>query len=116
MKTRCGPKRQLRAMVGAVCCVAAGATWLAAGELAVDGANAGASREIAEALSWVKSAPKNVVNYEYVMTARVRLLVFWAGKDDVGGGYIRRGFAAEDRRQELIEVLFGSDPAKAPRA
>src|SRR5215831_2512365 len=74
-----------------------------------------ANREIAEALSWVKSAPENVAAYEYVMTARVRLLLFWAGKDDVGGGYIRRGFAAE-RRQELIQVLFGSDPAKAPRA
>ena len=75
-----------------------------------------ANREIAEALRWVKSAPQSVADYEYVMTARVRLLLFWAGKDDVGGGYIRRGFAAEDRRQELIQVLFGSDPAKAPRA
>ena len=50
------------------------------------------------------------------MTARVRLLFFWAGKDDVGGGYIRRGIASEDSRKEFFQVLFGSDPAKAPRA
>src|SRR5262249_40260786 len=50
------------------------------------------------------------------MTARVRLLVFWAGKDDVGGGYIRRGRSAEDPHKEFFQVLFGSDPAKAPRA
>jgi hypothetical protein len=71
---------------------------------------------IAEALGWVKSAPRNVVEFDYAMTVRVRLLFFWAGKDDVGGGYIRRGFSKDDPRQELLQVLFGSDPAKAPRA
>jgi hypothetical protein len=50
------------------------------------------------------------------MTARVRLLFFWAGKDDVGGGYVRRGVSSDDPHQELLQVLFGSDPAKAPRA
>ncbi len=71
---------------------------------------------IAEALEWVRSSPKRIVQYNYEMTARVRLLFFWAGKDDVGGGYIRRGVASEDARKEIIQVLFGSDPAKAPRA
>jgi hypothetical protein len=71
---------------------------------------------IAEALGWVRSAPRDAVEFDYVMTARVRLLFFWAGKDDVGGGYIRRGISKDDPRQELIQVLFGSDPAKAPRA
>src|SRR5215469_5101832 len=75
-----------------------------------------ANREIAEALGWMRNAPKNMATFEYVMTARVRLLLFWAGKDDVGGGYIRRGYAADDRRQESIQVLFGSDPAKGPKA
>jgi hypothetical protein len=75
-----------------------------------------ATRDIAEALGWMRNAPKNTTNFEYAMTARVRLLVFWAGKDDVGGGYIRRGFSSGDRRQESIQVLFGSDPAKAPKA
>jgi hypothetical protein len=53
---------------------------------------------------------------DYIMTGRVRLLVFWAGKDDVGGGYIRRGVLAQDPASDVIELLIGSDPAKAPRA
>jgi len=71
---------------------------------------------IVEALAWVRSAPRDVAQYDYVMTARLRLLFFWAGKDDVGGGYIRMGISKTDPRQELLQVLFGSDPAKAPRA
>jgi hypothetical protein len=71
---------------------------------------------ITEALSWMRSAPRDVAEYDYVMTARVRLLFFWAGKDDVGGGYVRRGISKDDPRQEFFQVLFGSDPAKAPRA
>ena len=71
---------------------------------------------ITEALSWIRVTPRNMVQYDYVMTARVRLLFFWASKDDVGGGYIRRGVSAQDPHQELFQVLFGSDPAKAPRA
>jgi hypothetical protein len=71
---------------------------------------------IVEALGWVRSAPRDVAEFDYVMTARVRLLFFWAGKDDVGGGYIRMGVSKSDPHQELLQVLFGSDPAKAPRA
>jgi hypothetical protein len=71
---------------------------------------------IVEALGWVRSAPRDLAEFNYVMTARVRLLFFWAGKDDVGGGYIRMGVSKTDPRQELLQVLFGSDPAKAPRA
>jgi hypothetical protein len=71
---------------------------------------------ISEALGWVRKVPQDLVEFDYVMTARVRLLFFWVGKDDVGGGYIRRGISKEDQRQELFQVLFGSDPAKAPRA
>lgn len=76
-----------------------------------------ANREpIHEALRWVQNAPHQYVQYDYVMTARLRLLFFWASKDDVGGGYIRRGVFTEDPRLEFIQVLFGSDPDKAPRA
>lgn len=71
---------------------------------------------IVEALGWVRNAPADAVQFDYVMTARVRLLFFWASKDDVGGGFIRRGFSKNDPRQELLQVLFGSDPAKAPKA
>jgi hypothetical protein len=71
---------------------------------------------IDEALRWVRNSPSNLVQYDYLMTARVHLLFFWAGKDDVGGGYIRRGVSGDDPRLEFIQVLFGSDPEKAPRA
>jgi hypothetical protein len=71
---------------------------------------------IVEALAWVRSAPRDIAQFDYVMSARVRILFFWAGKDDVGGGYIRMGISKSDPRQELLQVLFGSDPAKAPRA
>lgn len=71
---------------------------------------------IDEALLWVHNSPRHLAQYDYVMTARVRLFFFWAGKDDVGGGYIRRGVSTEDPRLEFIQVLFGSDPLKAPRA
>ncbi|MGB8325543.1 MAG: hypothetical protein WCE52_21470, partial [Candidatus Acidiferrum sp.] len=70
---------------------------------------------INEALQWIRTAPQGTVQYNYIMTARVRLLFFWACKDDVGGGYIRRGVSSENPREEFFEVLFGSDPAKAPR-
>jgi hypothetical protein len=49
------------------------------------------------------------------MTVKLRLLFFWIGRDDVGGGYIRRSVGQSDPNLELIEVLFGSDPEKAPR-
>jgi hypothetical protein len=71
---------------------------------------------ITEALAWVRNIPRDVEEFDYAMTVRVRLLVFWAGKDDVGGGYVRRGISRDDPRQEFFQVLFGSDPAKAPRA
>jgi hypothetical protein len=71
---------------------------------------------IDEALLWIRNSPQHPVQYDYTMTARVHFVFFWAGKDDVGGGYIRRGVSAQDSRQEFFQVLFGSDPAKAPRA
>lgn len=71
---------------------------------------------IAEALTWIRNVPHDLVEFDYVMTARVRLIFFWVGKDDVGGGYIRRGVSKTDPHQELFQVLFGSDPEKAPRA
>jgi hypothetical protein len=71
---------------------------------------------ISESLNWIHSAPRNALEYDYEMSVRVRLIFFWAGKDDVGGGYIRRGTAADNPREEMLQVLFGSDPAKAPRA
>jgi len=71
---------------------------------------------IVEALHWVRSPVRSSVEYDYIMTARVHLLFFWAGKDDVGGGYIHRGISSQDPHAEFFQVLFGSDPQKAPRA
>jgi hypothetical protein len=71
---------------------------------------------IDEALLWVRNTPRHPAEYDYTMTARLRLIFFWAGKDDIGAGYIRRGVSAEDPREEFFQVLFGSDPEKAPRA
>jgi hypothetical protein len=68
-----------------------------------------------DSLDWVRNPPKNLIQYDYIMTARVRLVFFWAGKDDVGGGYVRRGVSSADAHEEMFQVLFGSDPAKAPR-
>jgi len=100
-----------------VFCLLGGAClWASCTALAIAEPSPAANREIAEALGWMRNAPKSAASFAYVMTARVRLLLFWAGKDDVGGGYIRRGYSPEDRRQESIQVLFGSDPAKAPKA
>jgi hypothetical protein len=71
---------------------------------------------ILEALQWVRSPVRSSVEYDYIMTVRVHLIFFWVGKDDVGGGYIRRGISSQDPRAEFFQVLFGSDPQKAPRA
>jgi hypothetical protein len=68
-----------------------------------------------DSLEWVRTPPKNLIEYDYIMSARVRLVFFWAGKDDVGGGYVRRGISSVDPHEEMFQVLFGSDPARAPR-
>ncbi len=55
--------------------------------------------------------------YNYRMKGKVRLLFFWVGKDDVGGGFIALGRKSEPGgkswRQE-VEVLFGSNPERVP--
>jgi hypothetical protein len=44
--------------------------------------------------------------YDYVMTARLHLSLFWAGKDDVGGGYNRWGISTEDGTTEVYQILM----------
>jgi hypothetical protein len=68
-----------------------------------------------QAVGWIQGVKELGTEYDYIMTARVRLLLFWAGRDDVGGGYIRRGVSSEDPSAEAIQLVMGSDPAKAPR-
>jgi hypothetical protein len=71
---------------------------------------------IERAVDQVRVPPSIRSEFDYIMTARVRLLLFWVGKDDVGGGYIRLGTSPQDGSLEVINLLIGSDPAKAPRA
>lgn len=71
---------------------------------------------IREAATWIGRENDVEAEYRYVMTCRVRFLLFWGGKDDVGGGYVRIGKATGDDRERMIQILFGSDPAKAPLA
>lgn len=54
--------------------------------------------------------------YPYRMKGKVRLLFFWVGKDDVGGGHIAIGRTLEgsDGWRQEIEVLFGSNPERVP--
>jgi hypothetical protein len=67
------------------------------------------------ALRGILSPAADAVQYDYVMTAKLRLLLFWVGADDVGGGYVRRSRNSSQPDGNMIQVLFGSDPARAPR-
>ena len=87
--------------------------WAAGGQPAPDPSDQAA---LQEAASWIGHAEKVDAEYHYVMTCKLRLLLFWTGRDDVGGGFVRIGNAVGDERQRMIQILFGSDPAKAPRA
>jgi len=71
---------------------------------------------IQEAARWIGREDKIESEYHYVMTCKLRLLLFWAGRDDVGGGYVRIGKESGAEPQQTIQILFGSDPAKAPLA
>lgn len=54
-----------------------------------------------------------VAQHKYRMLARVRPLLFWIGKDDVGGARISW---REDQSGACgLELLIGSDPLRAPR-
>jgi len=71
---------------------------------------------INEAVNWIRATPRIRAEYDYIMTCRLRLLIFWVGRDDLGGGYIKIGQTDDDPGLRMIQLLFGCDPAKAPRA
>lgn len=71
---------------------------------------------IKEAVQWIQATPSLRAEYQYILSCRLRLLIFWVGRDDLGGGYIKAGRAADDSSLRMIQLLFGSDPAKTPRA
>jgi hypothetical protein len=70
--------------------------------------------ELDEAAKLVNLTLKSSTQYDYVVTAAVRLFLFWVSRDDVGQGYIRMGSEPGNSPLETIQLLMGSDPAKAP--
>ncbi len=61
--------------------------------------------------------PNNTPLYTYRMKGAIRLLFFWLGRDDVGGGTISilsKPGSQPGSRREVIEVLFGSKPERVP--
>jgi len=52
-----------------------------------------------------------VRQHTYRMAGKIRVLLLWVGRDDVGSGIIKwRGAGSE----KAIELLIGSDPKRAP--
>jgi hypothetical protein len=52
-----------------------------------------------------------VREHRYRMAGKIRLLMLWVGRDDVGSGVIRWRGAGDAK---AIELLIGSDPKRAP--
>ena len=52
-----------------------------------------------------------VREHTYRMAGKVRLLMLWVGRDDVGSGVITWRSAGDEK---AIELLIGSDPKRAP--
>jgi len=69
-----------------------------------------------EAVKMVFSDCTETAQYHYIMTGKIRLLLFWIGKDDVGDAYVNLGRGSERPGLESIHLRIGSDPAKAPRS
>ena len=55
----------------------------------------------------------NGQRHHYVIGGRVRPLLFWVGKDDVGDAVIA---ARRDAQSSSYALLIGSDPERAPRS
>ena len=49
--------------------------------------------------------------HTYRMAGKIRVVMLWVGRDDVGSGVIRWRGAGNDK---AIELLIGSDPKRAP--
>ncbi len=54
--------------------------------------------------------------YRYRMAGKVKLLLFWVGRDNVGGGSIAllKRDATGVQATEAVEILFGSNPGRVP--
>jgi hypothetical protein len=63
--------------------------------------------------SGIAAAPPVVAEHTYRMLAKVRPLLFWISKDDVGGA--RVSWRGDADGAFGLDLLIGSDPARAPR-
>jgi hypothetical protein len=72
--------------------------------------------DLPQIIESLRTRPAIATELNYIMTARVRLLFFWTGKDDVGSARIRRGASGRNPQAEWIDLVAGSDPEKVPRA
>lgn len=54
--------------------------------------------------------------FRYTMTGRVRLLLFWVGREGVGGGTIAlfQNRSSDGQIADSVEILFGSNPKRVP--
>src|SRR5687767_15597530 len=52
-----------------------------------------------------------VREHTYRMAGKIRLVMVWVGRDDVGSGTIKWRAAGD---QTAIELVIGSDPSRAP--
>ena len=54
--------------------------------------------------------------FRYTMAGRVRLLLFWVGREGVGGGTIAllQNKGSDGQITDSVEVLFGSNPKRVP--
>lgn len=52
-----------------------------------------------------------VREHTYRMAGKIRMLMLWVGRDDVGSGVIKWRGAGDEK---AIELLIGSDPKRAP--
>jgi hypothetical protein len=89
----------------------AGLTFAASAAEAGDARVAGAAA-VASARAGATELPV-VAEHYYRMLAKVRPLLFWMSRDNVGGARI--GWLGDERGSRGFELLIGSDPARAPR-
>src|SRR5918993_3859015 len=76
------------------------------------GAHAGDGGDGGSAKADTNGLPVVAERY-YRMLAKVRPLLFWISRDDVGGARI--GWLGDQGGSKGFELLIGSDPARAPR-
>src|SRR5258708_7685235 len=54
------------------------------------GPGVGDADALAEAVRWIRETDHVTAQYNYSMSVKIRPLLFWIWRDEVGGGYIRR--------------------------